>query len=253
MKTYRLLFKALVACLLSLSPVILSLVSLSPVSLPALAQFPGQGNPADWSDALPYYNRANHYADKERYDEAVEDYKEAIARYPYDPDFYINLGFVYRKLEEYGNAEKAFRKAISLRDKDWMSWSNLANALLKQNRLPETIATFEKALKCAPPKAEKEAMEKDIADIKKVLASRGEPYVEAKVAPAAKKSNADKCQTGKAAAKAGKATLKAGEAATKEGAATIKAGAASIKAGKAENSVSPAQKKKDDSGWDYVR
>jgi tetratricopeptide (TPR) repeat protein len=74
------------------------------VILPALAQFPGKGDASDWSDALPYYNRANHYGDKGRYDEAVEDYKEAIARYPYDPDFYINLGFVYRKLEEYGNA-----------------------------------------------------------------------------------------------------------------------------------------------------
>jgi len=53
-----------------------------------------------------------------------------------------------------------------------MSWSNLANSYLKQDKLEDTIKAFETALKCNPPAAEKEAILKDIADIKKILSVR---------------------------------------------------------------------------------
>ena len=77
-----------------------------------------------------------------------------------------------RKLQDYKGAEAAFRQAIAINKQDWLSWSNLANSLLKQDRLSETIAAFEECLKRNPPKQEKEAILKDIADIKKVLSYR---------------------------------------------------------------------------------
>ncbi|CAN5467774.1 hypothetical protein BH11CYA1_BH11CYA1_01340 [soil metagenome] len=131
-----------------------------------------QEHPAAWSDAIPYYNLANKYLEKARYEDAIDNYHEAIARYSDDPDFYINLGYCYRKLEDFESAEQAFRKAISLNNKDWVTWSNLANALLKQNKLPETVSTFEKCLKLTMPAKEREAINRDIADIKKILAMR---------------------------------------------------------------------------------
>lgn len=129
-------------------------------------------HPAAWSDAIPYYNLANKYLEKERYEDAVDNYHEAIARFPNDPDFYINLGYSYRKLEDFESAEQAFRKALLLNNKDWMTWSNLANALLKQNKLTETVSTFEKCLKLTMPASERAAINRDIADIKKILAMR---------------------------------------------------------------------------------
>lgn len=137
--------------------------------------FPGTGNGADWSDAIPYYNRGNKYLEQGRYDEAVDDFNHAISIYPHDADFYVNLGYCYRKTEDFTLAEKAFRKALAINDKDWTTWSDLANSLLKQNRLPETISAFEKCLKCNPPVKEKEAILKDIADIKKVLSFQKSP------------------------------------------------------------------------------
>lgn len=148
------------------------LVSLFCLAADAQSQFPGPGNSADWADALPYYNLANKYVDKERFDEAVEKYQQAIDRYPFDPDFYINLGFAYRQLEDYSLAEKSFRQALKLNSKDWLTWSNLGNALLKQHKLPETIGAFQSALKCSPPAKEKALILRDIEDIKKVLAMR---------------------------------------------------------------------------------
>ncbi len=129
-------------------------------------------HPAAWSDAIPYYNLANKYLEKERYEDAVDNYHEAIARFPNDPDFYINLGYCYRKLEDFESAEQAFRKALTLNNKDWVTWSNLANALLKQNKLPETVSTFEKCLKLTMPARERALINRDIADIKKILAMR---------------------------------------------------------------------------------
>lgn len=129
-------------------------------------------HPAAWSDAIPYYNLANKYLEKERYEDAVDNYHEAIARFPNDPDFYINLGYCYRKLEDFESAEQAFRKALTLNNKDWVTWSNLANALLKQNKLPETVSTFEKCLKLSMPASERALINRDIADIKKILAMR---------------------------------------------------------------------------------
>lgn len=129
-------------------------------------------HPAAWSDAIPYYNLANKYLEKERYEDAVDNYHEAIARFPNDPDFYINLGYCYRKLEDFESAEQAFRKALTLNNKDWVTWSNLANALLKQNKLPETVSTFEKCLKLTMPASERALINRDIADIKKILAMR---------------------------------------------------------------------------------
>lgn len=131
-----------------------------------------EDHPPAWSDAIPYYNLANKYLEKERFEDAVDNYHEAISRYPNDPDFYINLGYCYRKLEDFESAEQAFRKALTLNNKDWMTWSNLANALLKQNKLPETVSTFEKCLKLTMPVSERAAINRDIADIKKILAMR---------------------------------------------------------------------------------
>lgn len=165
--------------------------------LPAAAgEFPGIGDPGAWSDALPYYNRGNRYLAQDRPEDAMRDFQEAISKYPYDADFHINLGVSLRKLEDYGAAEQAFKAALKLTPKDWMAWSNLGNAYLKQNRMKETIAAFEQSLKCNPPAADKEAMLRDLADIHKLLRATGqEPLpapaptkIASKTKPATKKA-----------------------------------------------------------------
>lgn len=140
----------------------------------------------------------------ERYEDAIQKYHEAIGKYEYDPDFYINLGVALRKVENLQAAEDAFKHAAALNAKDWMSWSNLANSYLKQDKLEDTIKAFETALTCNPPAAEKEAILKDIADIKKILSVRNggvEPPV-SKNPPSAKIISGGK-GAGKPAAKAG--------------------------------------------------
>lgn len=131
--------------------------------------FPEKGNRADWSDAIPYYNLGNRYLEHQRYQEAATSFEDAVAIYPFDPDFYLNLGVSYRKLEDYAGAERAFKKAAELNPKDWMAWSNLANAYLKQNKYTEVKKAFEQTLKCNPPTTEKTAIQKDLIDLQKII------------------------------------------------------------------------------------
>lgn len=163
-------------------------------TLPCFAEgFPGRGNPHDWSAALPYYNLANKYMQQERYEDAIQKYHQAIGRYEYDPDFFNNLGVALRKIENFEAAEQAFKSAAALNAKDWMSWSNLANSYLKQDRLEDTIKAFEQSLRCNPPAEEKDAIMKDIADIKKILSVRsGTIEPPASTTPPAKIMNAGK-------------------------------------------------------------
>jgi len=192
---------------------------------------------ADRSDAIPYYNLANKYLEKQRFEDAVDNYHEAISRFPYDPDFYVNLGFCYRKLEDFESAEQAFRKALTLNDKDWVTWSNLANALLKQKRYKETVSTFEKCLKLNPPAAEKAAINRDILDIKKVLSMQKQP---APVAGPAAISAVSAASTPAVARK--KAPLQAAPVAKYAG----------PKAPPTVIQASDSEAKKTDSGWDYI-
>lgn len=190
--------------------------------------FPGTGHGADWSDAIPYYNRGNKYLEQGCYDQAVDDYNHAISIYPHDADFYVNLGYCYRKTEDFTLAEKAFRKALTINDKDWTTWSDLANSLLKQNRLKETISAFDRCLKCNPPAKEKEAILKDIADIKKVMSFQAPPP---SAAPAAVIRHGGAVVSGKNAQAKGKS--------------------AAAKNAAAENKTSAIKKKPDESDWGY--
>lgn len=148
--------------------VIVSFLS-SSVSIAQAADFPGKGNRLLWGYALQNYDLANRYMNQERYEEAIDQYNQAITRYEFDPDFYANLGVAYTKIGNYPAAELTLKKASQLNSTDWVPWSNLANIYAKQNKLKEALPIFEQALKCNPPKAESDPIKNNIAGIKRIL------------------------------------------------------------------------------------
>lgn len=188
--------------LLKISRIMLLLISLALITQSALAEgFPGKGDEDAWSDALPYYNRGNRYLQKEQYQQALEDFKVAVGKYTFDPDFYTNLGVAYRKVGDYAKAEDAYKRSLALNDKDWMPWNDLANVYLKQDKLKETVATFQRALKCNPPGKDKALIEQDIKDINKILRMQAPPPKVANnqasapgTAPAGTKTSSNKIQ-----------------------------------------------------------
>ncbi|MBY0549210.1 MAG: tetratricopeptide repeat protein [Candidatus Obscuribacterales bacterium] len=219
------------------TPYFLACLALIAVSFPpAFAEgFPEKGNRADWSDAIPYYNLGNRYLEHQRFQEAATNFEDAIAIYPYDPDFYVNLGVTYRKLNDYPNAERVFKKAAELNPKDWMAWSNLANAYLKQDKYTEVKKAFEQTLKCNPPASEKAAIQKDMIDLAKIIAMQERNNAAAKASKAA------------AGAKVTTAT-KQGSTGAKSAAARSNAVADTVH----KPAPPPSREQLKQGGWDYV-
>ncbi len=65
------------------------------------------------------------------------------------PDWYRNylyLGNFFKKFGEYEPAEKAYRKAIELKENSPMAWNNLGTVFLHTNRREEAIEYFRRSL-----------------------------------------------------------------------------------------------------------
>ena len=95
-----------------------SLIFFSCLSSARAADFPGRGDRLLWGYALQNYDQANRYMNQQRYKEAIDQYKQAIARYEYDPDFYVNLGVAYTKIGDNESAERTLITASQLNKAD---------------------------------------------------------------------------------------------------------------------------------------
>lgn len=216
--------------------------------------FPGKGRYNDWSAALPYYNQANRYLNQGLYQDAVTKYQMAIMRYQYDPDFYTNLGVAFRKSEQYDAAEDALKRATQLSPNDWMPWSDLANVYLKQNKLKDTMATFQRALKCNPPAGERLAIMKDIADIRKIMRMQG---IETGANPGAGKA-ADKAAakaTDKAVSTSSKAARGTAQRRSQQQSASKVHNTVTLRSEQAPTTSADESRRKEmleKSGWDYI-
>jgi len=85
-------------------------------------------------------NLGQRYQKSGRYQEAVEEYKKALAINPNYPEALNNLGICYGKLRRYREAEQAFLKALSLKKDDVLAMNNLALSYMEQNRLDDALA-----------------------------------------------------------------------------------------------------------------
>jgi len=85
-------------------------------------------------------------AAQQRWDEAVEAYRQEAARRPGDADVERRLGLVLLlALGRAGEAEAALREAVRLQPNDAEAWVGLAIALGAQGRTAEAVAAFDEA------------------------------------------------------------------------------------------------------------
>jgi tetratricopeptide (TPR) repeat protein len=94
-----------------------------------------------------WYNQGVALQELERYPEAEEAYRQAIAKDPNDAVAYYNLGVLLRKLERYSEAEEAYRQAIAKDPNYATAYTNLGN-LLSDKKL-ERYAEAEEAYRQA--------------------------------------------------------------------------------------------------------
>jgi tetratricopeptide (TPR) repeat protein len=99
------------------------------------------------NDERARYNLGGYYYGQQDYRKAIEQYVKVIEIAPeYSPTYNI-LGYAYRQIEKYPEAENAFKKYIQLVPGDPNPYDSYAELLMKMGRFDESIANYQKALK----------------------------------------------------------------------------------------------------------
>ena len=94
------------------------------------------------------------YQDLGRSDEAIQEYKTALALEPNYAEAHNNLGSIYSKLERPDEAIQEFRTALTLKSDNAEAHYNLGIAYQKLERFDEAIQEFRTALTLKPHDAE---------------------------------------------------------------------------------------------------
>jgi tetratricopeptide (TPR) repeat protein len=97
------------------------------------------------NSSLGHYNFANMLADLGRYREAQGEYRQAIELDPSSDSPHIGLGRVFVELGQPEDACAEFRRAIELRPENAVAHSSLAQSLRAEGRLEEASNEYRKA------------------------------------------------------------------------------------------------------------
>ena len=75
-----------------------------------------------------WYNLGVAYINLNRYNDAIEAYRQALRINPEDADAWNNLGIAYRHLNRYNDAIEAYRQALRINPEYAAAWYNLGVA-----------------------------------------------------------------------------------------------------------------------------
>lgn len=100
-------------------------------------------------EAMIHFQRGLVLERANRVQEAVEEYRRAIARYPHFREAHDALGFYYQRYGLLAKAAEEFRVVANLED-DFLSHFNLGYVLLELSRYDESYMAFKRCLELMP-------------------------------------------------------------------------------------------------------
>ena len=89
-------------------------------------------------------------ANKEKFNEALESYDEALEIKPEYQDAWVNRGSALSNLGKYEEALKSYDEALKIKPDSYQAWNNRGNSLFKMGKYKEAIKSFDEALKIKP-------------------------------------------------------------------------------------------------------
>ncbi|MEJ2544801.1 MAG: tetratricopeptide repeat protein [Calditrichaceae bacterium] len=105
------------------------------------------------AEAAQPYNEGLELARKEKFRDAIEEFKKAIAADDNFPQAHYMLALCYKKVSDYNNAEAQFKAAISKNSKFETAYVALANLQSEMDRKTDAINTFKAVLAFEPNSA----------------------------------------------------------------------------------------------------
>ena len=101
---------------------------------------------SDPSSAEAYYKSATTHHDLGEFDQAISEYRQAIALNPNSPIIHNRLGVAYSELKQYDAALDAYQKALVLSPMTAEPHYNMGLVYLKQGDLPRAAEAFKRAV-----------------------------------------------------------------------------------------------------------
>jgi tetratricopeptide (TPR) repeat protein len=98
------------------------------------------------NDERAHFTLGAYYFGQQEYKEAIDQYEKSIHLSDRFAPAYNILGYAYRQIENYHEAEKVFKKYTELIPNDANPYDSYAELLLKIGRFDESITNYKKAL-----------------------------------------------------------------------------------------------------------
>ncbi len=83
-------------------------------------------------------------------DEALKNYKMALALDPHFAEAYNNMGAVYHGKRQYGLAEKSYKRALKYHPRAAVTYRNLGTSYFAEYKFKQGVKAYEKALELDP-------------------------------------------------------------------------------------------------------
>lgn len=86
--------------------------------------------------------RAHQFVQSARYDQAIDQYKQAIEARPFDPYLHYRLANVLERVEAYDEALEAYKEAVELGPTDPQLWFSLGQAYEERGAVDEAVEAY---------------------------------------------------------------------------------------------------------------
>src|SRR5258708_36158817 len=103
----------------------------------------------DWYDAEQRVERAKEFFDQHKWPEALEELRAAVSLNPYNGGWYFNIGLTLDEMQRFDEAIDAYRQALDIEADDLDALSHLGTDLGLVGRHRDALEVFNRAEKIA--------------------------------------------------------------------------------------------------------
>jgi tetratricopeptide (TPR) repeat protein len=114
------------------------------------AAFAREAVAKDPTVAAPYFTLGKISRDQKNWDQAIDHFKEASRREPFNFFYVYELGRSYFTARRYSDARSAFENAVKITPGSDAGWYNLGGTLRALNRQDEALAAYRRAVAVKP-------------------------------------------------------------------------------------------------------